>query len=471
MASRCGPTRMDSSSSPSAWSVISAAIRRQAISSSSLTTRSCSTAPPRSARRSRGRDRAHGAVPGHGQVVLLDGEGVGALAGGEVRPPRRPGRRRASGSTVHPQGLVGGCPSGGRSSVGPPGAEQDVLALARAAARRRAGPRPRDSGRWRGGRPARPRCRRRRTGHAAALARTAYTSDMFPSVRARRGAGPVSASDRGGPVARRRRAPPGQRTRPGKGRWTTAATRRRAGDGAGEDVVQDPGRRRDVELGVVDDRQPGAVPAGHPAVDAGDLLVRRAAVAGALGVALQDDLQAGQQHDRQQAGPHVPLPAAEADDRAVGEDRVVEDAGDAVGQEVAGGEAAGAAGETVLRLGVVVPARLRVGEARADPFAYVVEADVRGGHPAVVRPVLGDARLARRRRGRSAARRGARRPDRRRPWRAAGSAAGRGRPAAAAYGRWCPAWAAPGRAAGRERAGGRADAGLPGRVPRVTPPV
>ena len=34
----------------------------------------------------------------------------------------------------------------------------------------------------------------------------------------------------------------------------------------------------------------------------------------ALGVALQDDLQAGQQHDGQQAGADVPLPAAEADD-------------------------------------------------------------------------------------------------------------------------------------------------------------
>lgn len=57
------------------------------------------------------------------------------------------------------------------------------------------------------------------------------------------------------------------------------------------------------------------------------------------------------------------LPAAEPDDRAVGEDRVVEDAGDAVGQEVTGGEAAGAAGEAVLGLGVLVPPRLRVGEA------------------------------------------------------------------------------------------------------------
>ena len=154
------------------------------------------------------------------------------------------------------------------------------------------------------------------------------------------------------------------------------------------------GRGRDVELGVVDDREARAVPARHPAVDAGDLLVGEAAVARALGVALQDDLQARQEDDRQQAGADVPLPAAEADDRAVGEDGVVEDAGDAVGQEVPGGEAAGAAGEAVLRLGVVVPAGLGVGEARADPLAYVVQADVGGGHPAVVRPVLGDAGLA-----------------------------------------------------------------------------
>src|SRR5690606_39330530 len=99
-----------------------------------------------------------------------------------------------------------------------------------------------------------------------------------------------------------------------------------------------------------------AVPAGHAAVDAGDLLVAEAPVAAAFRVALQDDVQARQQDDRQQAGAHVALPAAEADDGTVGEHGVVEDAGDAVGEEVAGGEAAGAAGEAVLRLGVVVPA-------------------------------------------------------------------------------------------------------------------
>ncbi|CAM5667302.1 hypothetical protein SCANM63S_00164 [Streptomyces canarius] len=91
----------------------------------------------------------------------------------------------------------------------------------------------------------------------------------------------------------------------------------------------------------------------------------------------------------------MPLPAAEADDRAVREDGVVQDAGDPVGQEVARGEAAGATGQAVLGLRVVVPAGLRVGEARADPFADVVQADVGRGDPAVVRPVLGDAGLAR----------------------------------------------------------------------------
>ena len=214
----------------------------------------------------------------------------------------------------------------------------------------------------------------------------------------------------------------------------------------------------DVELGVVDDRQARAVPAGHPAVDAGHLLVGEAAVAAALGVALQDDLQAGQQHDRQQAGAHMPLPAAEADDRAVGEDRVVEDAGDAVGQEVAGGEAAGAAGEAVLGLGVVVPAGLRVGEAGADPFADVVEADVRGGHPAVVGPVTGDAGLAGARPGRSAARRAA--VARRRG--AASAGGGLGRAPGPPGGSWtCPVVsvrAAPGRAGDREPCCGRAGA-------------
>ena len=157
----------------------------------------------------------------------------------------------------------------------------------------------------------------------------------------------------------------------------------------------------------------------------------------ALGVALQDDLQAGQQHDRQQPGADMALPAAEADDRPVREDRVVEDAGDAVGQEVAGGEAAGAAGEPVLRLGVLVPAGLRVGEAGADPLPDVVQADVRGRYPAGSGPVPGHGGLARPPPDRSAAPRG---------WPRRSAAAGRraalasppGRRAAGGRGRCCP---------------------------------
>src|SRR5882757_9979630 len=186
-------------------------------------------------------------------------------------------------------------------------------------------------------------------------------------------------------------------TTTGAGRRSTASPPgsplRRAGDRPCEDVVQDAGRGRYIELRVVDDGEPRAVPAGHPAVDAGDFLVGEAAVSGALGVALQDYLQARQQDDGQQARPDVPLPAAEADDRTVREDGVVEDAGDAVGQEVPCGESAGTAGQAVLRLRMVVPPRLRVGETRAHPFAYVVEADVGGGDPAVIGPVLGDAGL------------------------------------------------------------------------------
>ncbi len=189
--------------------------------------------------------------------------------------------------------------------------------------------------------------------------------------------------------------------------------------------------------GVVDDRQARAVPAGHAAVDAGHLLVGEAAVAGAFGVALQDDVQAREEDHRQQAGAHVPLPAAEAHDRAVREDGVVQDAGDAVGEEVAGGEAVGAAGQAVLGLGVVVPAGLRVGEARADPFADVVQADVGRGDAAVVRPVLGDAGLAPRRPGRSGGRRGWW-PSGRVPWprRAVPSACRPGRRVAAGRARW-----------------------------------
>src|SRR6478735_2403809 len=164
------------------------------------------------------------------------------------------------------------------------------------------------------------------------------------------------------------------------GRWPERRLPvRGAGYRAGEDLVEEVGGFRDVELGVVDDGEAGAVPAGHAAVDAGDLLVGEAPVAAAFGVALQDDVQARQEDDGEQAGADVPLPAAEADDRAVREDRVVEDAGDAVGEEVARGEAAGAAGQAVLRLRVLVPPGLGVGEAGADPLAHVVEADVRGG--------------------------------------------------------------------------------------------
>ena len=126
-------------------------------------------------------------------------------------------------------------------------------------------------------------------------------------------------------------------------------------------------------------------------MDAGHLLVAEAAVAAALRVALQDDVQAGQKDDGQQAGADVPLPAAEADDRAVGEDRVVDDAGDAVGEEVARGEAAGAAGEPVLGLGVLVPPGLRVGEAtaraRSDPLATWPRATDMGDMANARRPV------------------------------------------------------------------------------------
>ncbi len=98
------PTRIDSRSLPSAWSAISAPIRRQEISSSSLITRNCSTAPPRSASAARCR-RADQPVPGHGEVVL-DRQGVGALGDGCVGGGDRrvaPGARQH----LHAQRLVG----------------------------------------------------------------------------------------------------------------------------------------------------------------------------------------------------------------------------------------------------------------------------------------------------------------------------------------------------------------------------
>ncbi|CAM5641800.1 hypothetical protein SRIMM317S_06008 [Streptomyces rimosus subsp. rimosus] len=77
--------------------MISAAIRRQEISSSSLTTRCASTARARSASRRRGATWAGAAVPGDGQMVLLDGERTGpgprGLVGGGHDRIAVPGRQ------------------------------------------------------------------------------------------------------------------------------------------------------------------------------------------------------------------------------------------------------------------------------------------------------------------------------------------------------------------------------------------
>ncbi len=75
-----------------------------------------------------GGDRADGAVPGHGEVVLLHGEGVGALGRGEVGG--RDGRVASAGSGqgLDAQGLVGALLRG--AVGGRAGTHQEVLGLA-----------------------------------------------------------------------------------------------------------------------------------------------------------------------------------------------------------------------------------------------------------------------------------------------------------------------------------------------------
>lgn len=74
-----------------------------------------------------GRDRADGAMPGHGQMVLLDGERLGPLGGGEIGGcDRRIAAGR--GQHVHTQGLVRTAALGGPVVLGPRTHEQ-VLTL------------------------------------------------------------------------------------------------------------------------------------------------------------------------------------------------------------------------------------------------------------------------------------------------------------------------------------------------------
>src|SRR3954465_11074575 len=117
---------MDSRSSPSAWSAISAPMRRQEISSSSLMTRSCSTAPARPAGCSPRATQRVGARRAAGEVLFLAGGGAGGLPRREVG--RRDGRvAGGAGEGVDPQGLVG---TAVHAVVPRTGAEQDVLTCA-----------------------------------------------------------------------------------------------------------------------------------------------------------------------------------------------------------------------------------------------------------------------------------------------------------------------------------------------------